>query len=233
MNSRHREDRHGVFLEIGKKKAFAGAVDWPGWCRAGRDEEAAITALLEAGPRYERVMRAGGLTFKAPQEASGLNILERVEGSSTTDFGATDASLSTDDEPLADGELQQLQALLSACWKAFDEAVEKAQGRVLRKGPRGGGRELDSIVEHVVSAEEAYVRALGWTVPEVEEGNIRTRLEKVREAALQGIEAAARGEIAASGPRGGKRWLLRYFVRRVAWHVLDHAWEIEDRMQNS
>ena len=23
--------------------------------------------------------------------------------------------------------------------------------------------------------------------------------------------------------------LLRYFVRRVGWHVLDHIWEIEDR----
>ena len=31
------------------------------------------------------------------------------------------------------------------------------------------------------------------------------------------------------GPRGGTIWLPRYFVRRAAWHVLDHAWEIEDR----
>jgi hypothetical protein len=26
------------------------------------------------------------------------------------------------------------------------------------------------------------------------------------------------------------RWPPRYVVRRAAWHVLDHAWEIEDRI---
>ena len=229
MNRPDSDLRVGVFLEIGQKKVFAGAVDWPGWCRAGRDDEAAIAALLEAGPRYERIMQAGGLDFKTPQGAAELTILERVDGSSTTDFGATDASLSTDDAPLAEGELQHMQAVLAACWAAFDQVAEKAQGHVLRKGPRGGGRELDCIVDHVASAEEAYVRALGWKVPELEEDGVGARLEQVRVTALQGMEASARGELATTGPRGGKRWLLRYFVRRLAWHVLDHAWEIEDR----
>jgi hypothetical protein len=32
-------------------------------------------------------------------------------------------------------------------------------------------------------------------------------------------------------PRSGKLWTPRYFVRRTAWHALDHAWEIEDRLQ--
>ena len=30
---------------------------------------------------------------------------------------------------------------------------------------------------------------------------------------------------------GGARWTPRYFVRRAAWHVLDHAWELEDRLE--
>ncbi len=25
-------------------------------------------------------------------------------------------------------------------------------------------------------------------------------------------------------------WTARSFVRRVAWHTLDHTWEIEDRI---
>jgi hypothetical protein len=32
------------------------------------------------------------------------------------------------------------------------------------------------------------------------------------------------------GPRGGAIWSARNYVRRIAWHVLDHAWEIEDKV---
>ena len=35
-----------VALEIGKKRIFASALDWPGWTRSGRDEAAALAALL-------------------------------------------------------------------------------------------------------------------------------------------------------------------------------------------
>jgi len=32
------------------------------------------------------------------------------------------------------------------------------------------------------------------------------------------------------GPIGGARgWPARYAVRRIVWHVLDHAWEIQDK----
>jgi len=27
----------------------------------------------------------------------------------------------------------------------------------------------------------------------------------------------------------GKKWTVRYAARRIAWHVLDHAWEMQDR----
>jgi hypothetical protein len=54
------------------------------------------------------------------------------------------------------------------------------------------------------------------------------RPHRRRQAALA---AGARGELPERGPRGGARWTPRSFVRRVAWHVLDHAWEIEDRLQ--
>ena len=47
---------------------------------------------------------------------------------------------------------------------------------------------------------------------------------------LEGLQASAAGRIPAKGPRGGARWTPSYFVRRTAWHVLDHAWEIEDRL---
>ena len=32
-------------------------------------------------------------------------------------------------------------------------------------------------------------------------------------------------------PLADRRWTPRYAARRMAWHALDHAWEIEDRTE--
>jgi hypothetical protein len=56
------------------------------------------------------------------------------------------------------------------------------------------------------------------------------RKARVRREVIQGLQAAADGQLPRKGPRGGKRWSPRFFVRRLAWHVVDHAWEIEDRI---
>ena len=69
-----------VFAEVGKKKVFAGAVDWPGWCRSGRDESAALQALIEYGPRYSQALVHSGIDFHSPTELSDLMVVERVEG---------------------------------------------------------------------------------------------------------------------------------------------------------
>ena len=59
-------NRLEAYLEIGVKRTFACAVDWPGWCRSGPDEAAALRALLEYGPRYATVVRPARLGFLAP-----------------------------------------------------------------------------------------------------------------------------------------------------------------------
>jgi hypothetical protein len=52
----------------------------------------------------------------------------------------------------------------------------------------------------------------------------------VRRASLDLLAAIAGGETPEPGPRRKRPfWQPRYFVRRSAWHALDHAWEIEDR----
>jgi hypothetical protein len=219
-----------IFIESGKKKVFAGALDWPGWCRFGRDEPAAIQALIDAAPRYEKIVRAAGLALPIPEDDSELAVIERVEGNATTDFGAPDASLSVDEETIEAAEMRRFQAVLNACWEAFDHAVRDAQGRELRKGPRGGGRDLEAIIEHVLSADEAYLKRIGWKIEAADAVGQKARLESIRKEIMDGFEAAARGELPTQGPRGGKRWPARFFVRRTAWHIVDHAWEIEDRV---
>lgn len=219
-----------VYLEIGQKRVFAGAVEWPGWCRSGRDEAAALQALYEHGPRYDQVLSQAGISFSAPADPSDFSVVERLKGNATTDFGAPDASPSSDALPVSDTGLQRLQAILEAIWAAFDAAVLLAAGKELRKGPRGGGREVDQIVQHVLGADGSYLSSLGWKLNLIAADDPITRLHQTRQAILDGLAAAVRGEIPAIGPRRGLRWPPRYFVRRVAWHVLDHTWEIENRL---
>jgi len=221
---------HSVYIEAGKRRVFAGAVDWPGWCRSGRDEDAALEALVAYGLRYGAVVGRSVRGFSAPSEVSALEVVERLPGDATTDFGAPGAVPTSDQQPVDDADTKRLVAILRACWRAFDRTAEAATGATLRKGPRGGGRELDAIVQHVVEAEQSYLRQLGgqyrWT-----EGGATAETQRLRRAVLATVAAGARGELPAEGPRGGSRWPPRYFVRRAAWHVLDHAWEVEDRAE--
>lgn len=216
-----------VYLEVGSQRTFAAALDWPGWCRAGRDESAALAALLAVAPRYARVLHAASIDFQVPSAVSAFEVTERLKGNATTDFGAPGQVPSSDSHPLGDKELRRLQSILQACWRDFDTTVAEAAGVVLRLGPRGGGRPLDGIVAHVREAEKSYLSSLGGKVLPTE--GLQPSLESIRQDILHALEASARGEIAARGPRGGIRWSPRYFTRRAAWHILDHVWEIEDR----
>jgi hypothetical protein len=220
-----------VYLEIGKKKIIAGALDWPGWARIGRNEETALAALVDYGEWYGRVLAGTDLGFRPPADVSELVVVERLEGNATTDFGAPDIAPSADDQPVDEAEHQRFEAILEACWQAFDEAVVAAEGKTLRIGPRGGGRELEGIMEHVLGADRSYLSTLGWKYKRDKRLGLQKAMEECQTAILDGLAAAVRGELPKEGPRGGKRWSARYYVRRSAWHVLDHVWEIEDRVE--
>ncbi|MGE5250355.1 MAG: hypothetical protein ACM3QS_09105 [Bacteroidota bacterium] len=223
-------NKFDVYLEAGKKRTFAGAVEWPGWCRSGKDEASALKALFDYGERYARVLRAADLDFSPPASASDFTVAERLEGNSTTDFGAPALAPSADSQPVDEAQLQRFQELLIACWKKFDASRRSAAGRELRKGPRGGGREIEAIVRHVIEADRAYLGKIGAKLRINERDHPETKLDQTRQAILTGLAASTVGDLPAQGPRGSVYWSPRYFVRRSAWHVLDHAWEIEDRL---
>ena len=213
-----------VYLEVGKKRTFAAALDWPGWCRSGPDEETALQALAAYARRYKAALgsRARGLSVSG---VGDLRVIERVAGDASTDFGAPGAVPRADEHPVEPKELDRQLRILRACWDAFDRIAAAASGVPLAKGPRGGGRDLDKIRAHVREAEAAYLGRLGGKVA----GRERADAEAVRSAFSAAAVARARGEVPDQGPRGGLRWPAPYAIRRAAWHVLDHAWEIEDR----
>ncbi|MDQ4109113.1 MAG: hypothetical protein M3138_09950 [Actinomycetota bacterium] len=217
-----------VYLEVGAKRVFAGALDWPGWCRSARNEEDALEALLAYGSRYAAVLRGSGVRFTPPTKASSLHVVERSKGDATTDFGAPSIAPKADARSVARRWLARQEKILRASWKAFDRAAEGVGGE-LEKGPRGGGRALDAILAHVVGAEASYARMIGAQAKGFDEADAGALRADERAIVLEGLERAVIEGIPARGPRGGKRWSAPYFVRRAAWHVLDHAWEIEDR----
>lgn len=218
----------GIYLEEGVKRTFAGALDWPGWCRPGPNETDALAALLDYGRKYATILAGTRLGFAAPKELQQLVVVERLPGTATTDFGAPSVAPTVDqDRSCSEAELKRFEKILRAGWRAFDEAVKSASGKTLATGPRGGGRSLEAIVAHVIGADAGYLTAVGWKPPKAAEPH--DSLVATREAILAALEASATGAIPPKGPRGGARWTARYFVRRVAWHVMAHVWEIERR----
>jgi hypothetical protein len=57
-------------------------------------------------------------------------------------------------------------------------------------------------------------------------------MSRLRELILETLAARAQGRAISEPSRAKTLWTPRYFVRRTAWHVLDHVWEIEDRQQD-
>ncbi len=214
-----------VGVESTPRRTFASALDWPGWCRSGRDEAAALAALAGAADRYARVAHRAGVVFR-PVEAHDLVVAERLPGTATTAFGAPDVVFALDGRATEPADGLILGALVRAAWDVLDEVARLAPAE-LRRGPRGGGRDRDAIVAHVASAEQAYARRIGLRLPgsaPSASASTSAAIDVLRASIVETLERAGDG-----GPIPGGRWPARYAARRIAWHVLDHAWEIEDR----
>ena len=82
----------------------------------------------------------------------------------------------------------------------------------------------------MLESSAGYLNQVGWKYKPDDKANQDKQFEQTLQASIDALRASARGEVPARGPRGGVRWPARYFVRRLAWHILDHAWEIEDRI---
>src|SRR5262249_19539474 len=127
-----------VYLEVASQRVLAVATDWPGWCRGGKDEAAALGALLAYGPRYTKVVRPARLGFQAPSDLAQFQISGRYKGNAVTAYGVPNIIVEDDSQPVDEATLRRLQTVLKACWRALDKAVATTGERPLRLGPRGG-----------------------------------------------------------------------------------------------
>ncbi len=210
-----------VYLEIADKRVFACSVDWPGWCRSGRTEDAALEALAAYAPRYQVVAAQAGKRFAATA-GDDLDVVERVAGNASTAFGVPGVVPALDGEPLTAATAKRQVELVVAAWAVLDDVAATAPAE-LRKGPRGGGRDRDKMLQHVVGAEAGYGRKLGVKHTEPVLGDTAA-IAALRDDIVSVLRAARSGE-----PVREKGWPPRYAARRIAWHALDHAWEMQDR----
>jgi hypothetical protein len=211
-------------VELGKKKrVVACAFDWSGWDRSAKTEDEALRVLEAYRPRYAKVAALAGLAdeFVATGEPA---VVERLKGNGMTDYyGVSGMAAEPEREQMSEAECERKIALLQASWAYFDDVASRVSPG-LRPGPRGGGRDRDRIIRHVNGAEiqengkKVGVRSSpdAWRDP--------SDLRAHREAICAGIR-----EFNARGPSAGSWWTVQFFIRRSAWHMLDHAWEMEDR----
>jgi hypothetical protein len=212
-----------VYLEVGTKRVFACSVDWPGWCRSGKDEAAALEALADYAPRYALVAKRAGKRF-GQRAGDDLEVVERLKGSATTEFGAPGVVPQLDAEPMTQPAARRLAELVVASWAVLDDVARESPAQ-LRKGPRGGGRDRDAMLQHVVSAEAAFARKIGVKHKEPQLGDTAA-VAALRDDITSVLRAARHGE-----PLRENGWPARYAARRIAWHALDHAWEMADRRE--
>ncbi len=117
--------------------------------------------------------------------------------------------------------LERELTLMRACWAFFDEVRSRVSPE-MQRGPRGGGRDRDHIVRHVIATELGWAKKLGLPASQdallTDEGLIMHR-----DAYCDAIRALhSQGKMA-------RTWPLNYLIRHSAFHTLDHAWEMEDK----
>ncbi len=213
-------------IERGPKdrRSVAFSIDWPGWSRGAKTAELALETLESYRERYRPVAGLAGMS-RAFDDAGPLEIVEDRVGTGSTDFwGISFSPCAAEQGPMDEAELERGIALLRACWAFFDDVAARVSAE-MRKGPRGGGRDRDTIIRHAIRTEsEDFAKQVGLRVPE-RAALAPDGLRRHRESYVAAMRAYSAGEV----ERRMRSWTLPFLIRHSAFHMLDHAWEMEDK----
>jgi hypothetical protein len=205
------------------KRSVAYAVDWPGWSRGATSPVEALETLEAYRDRYRPVARFAGLADEL-DDANALEVVEDRLGNTSTDFWGISWLPSSDEHgPMPPDVIDRRLALLEGAWRYFDEVAARVSPE-MRRGARGGGRSRDEIIAHVFGNERVqFSKRVGVPTPPgvmLTPDGLRTH----REEFLAGLR-----QYNAEDRKIGRTWTLQFLLRHCAFHVMDHAWEMEDK----
>ncbi len=148
------------------KRAVAVSIDWPGWSRGAKSADLAVETLESYRARYRPIARLAKMAREF-DAAGPLKVVEDRIGTGSTDFwGISFAPSSFEQDPMTKADLDRGITLLRACWAFFDDVAARVSPQ-MRKGPRGGGRDRDTIIRHTIRTESEYfARQVGLRIPE-------------------------------------------------------------------
>jgi hypothetical protein len=212
-----------VAVESGKKgkKSAAYAIDWPGWNRGGKSDGEAYVNWSGYRDRYRSIAERAGLLDEFDAQV-GSEVVVTYEGTGSTDFwGISFASSELDSSAMEPDVLERRLKLLWACWEYFDDVAARVSPE-LKKGPRGGGRDRDVIINHVLGNERDWAGGVGVDYP------LESILDPVVRKQYREELVGAMRAYNAEG-RKAKTWELSFLLRHAAYHTMDHAWEMEDK----
>ena len=209
-----------LFVEETPKKVFVSALDWPGLARGAKTEDLAVESLVAHLPRYAKVAHKAGERFD-PHDFD-IEVVSRTEGDAGSAYGIPSLVAPEDRDA-------------GRCARGEADRIDRrgVVGRVRRRSRRR--RRSRSGRAH--AAAGATGRRSSSTSP----GRTAATPARWASRATPRRRRASRpsgrrcwrccGTTSDGSPIADKKWPPRYAARRVAWHALDHAWEIEDRTE--
>jgi hypothetical protein len=211
------------------RRAAAWVLDLPGCVAVEDDERSALEAVDRRIETFTAWLGSRGETVAAPAD-EGEQVVERVESYLRQDGYEVNATFAADREPLTPDDVRIGLRWLGWAHGRFVDATFPFAEVALESE----GRSFEDLVSHVLTAgswlatrTEADQRAIAFPPAGAPLGE---RLENGFPFVDSYVARLAGGDgVRRRVDSKGEEWTARKVLRRLIYHALDHAEELERR----
>lgn len=209
--------------------AAAWALDLPGCVATDDSERDAVQMLPARVGTFLEWLAAAGERAEAPRTSS-VQVVERFDSYRLEDGYEVNATFEADREPVTREEATSALRWLDVAHRRLAAAIAVAGAAPLS----GEGRTRDELMAHVVRAERWLATRVEPDQRQIvfprEDVPVDVQLKENRAFVRAHVLRASEGDgVRARVDSKGEGWTTRKVVRRLIYHVLDHAEELERR----